>query len=85
MFCLRALGQSSWKHVSLSYDVSKKSEQLDWLRVLNYLQVAGTELPWKTFFFWTAIKKKYLGGQKITFFIFFLTDMKKRNTNLTKS
>ncbi len=54
IYFLRALG-SSWKHVTLRFDLSRKSEQLDWLRVwLN------SRLRLKVFSsspYWTARKK----------------------------
>ncbi len=65
-FFVRALCQSCWIRVSVSFDLRHQSEQFDrlsiWLKSkhwLKYFRVAGSELPIKTFYFllfWTTMK-----------------------------
>ncbi len=47
--CLTGMGQCSWKHVSLSFDLSKKSKQLELLRdSLFWLKSSSFDLSKKS-------------------------------------
>ncbi len=87
----RVLGRSFWKHVSISFDLRKKSEQLAWLRVwlklrlrLKCFQVAGPELPENQPFFFFLMspeppwRKNVLGNKKFIIFFGLWTNMKKK-------
>ena len=91
---LRALGRSSWKHISISLELRKKSEQLAWLRAwlktrlrLKYFLVTRPELPGISLYFlffsyesWAAMKKKKEFSEPGNSFFFFdlWTDMMKK-------